>query len=106
MSQKDDYLQRRVGESVLEYQERLNTVCAGYIGLLEACEKAANLQRFRELLPLSQALSEEDSEAVRRVKELILRLQEEVEWYESRHAELTEVSDIQQRKETLDLLIS
>ena len=100
-------LKKREKESLMDYQKRLNTYCAGTIGLVESYEKAANIERFKILLPLTKKLLEiENKEATKEVLELINNLNKEIQWYESNYNSLSDKKEIKEKKKGLNSLLS
>ncbi|MFH1801452.1 MAG: hypothetical protein ABH804_01305 [archaeon] len=109
MENNDEYinLDRKSEEPIIKYQERLNQYCAGIIGLIESYGKEANIQRFRELLPLTRELLEgENSEAVEKVVRLIKKLREEIKWYDARYGPILGGTNLKEKKKNLDSLLS
>lgn len=107
MKKKENTPIKKPQETVMEYQQRLNQYCAGIIGLIESYEKAANLERFRNLLPLTKKLLEDENPKARKeVTELIIKLDKEINWYEIHYSQLSKEKEIHRKKKALDSLVS
>ncbi len=104
-NKRDAIPTRKDGESLSDYQRRLNTYSAALIGLAERMEKEMTLQRFGQLKNLTRYLFEEpEMDVSDDFRDLIRTFERQIEAYESQSPELKEKREIRERKEQLEKL--